>query len=251
MEKVYNFRDLGGIPASNGRVIKKGLFYRSAMLNDATPCDISFLSSLKLKLIFDYRDVDELDIIKTNPYAHIGAEHINCPTDMQNKKLYKLKTAPTFLKAFHKVTFEDIKDTYRGIPFDNVGYKRMVSALRQGEVPFLQHCTAGKDRAGLGSAILLAILGAEYCEIEKDYMKSLEIKEHIEKKVGHFIPKIFRSRLLKRYEPLFVVHESLLQTAFNAITDKYGSLEEYFLQEFGIDAAELARIREEYTESLS
>ncbi len=164
MERVYNFRDLGGIKTDNASVVKRGLFFRSAMLNDATPHDIEYLKSLNLKVIFDYRDTDELTIVKTNPYKELSAAHRNYPTDMQNKQLYKLKKAPAFFKAFHKVTFEDIKSTYKSIPFDNVGYRKMTEALVNGEVPFLQHCTAGKDRAGMGSAILLAILGVPYTE---------------------------------------------------------------------------------------
>ncbi|NCA66489.1 MAG: tyrosine-protein phosphatase [Clostridia bacterium] len=251
MEKVFNFRDLGATPAQDGRTVKKGLFYRSAMLNDATPADIAFLKSLNLKVIFDYRDVDELEIVKKDPYALIGAKHLNYPTDMQNKKLYKLKKSSHFMKAFRKVTFEDIKDTYRCIPFNNIGYKKMTEALSAGEVPLLQHCTAGKDRAGLGSAILLMILGVDYQYILEDYMKSLEIKKHIEDKVGHYIPKIFRARLLKRFEPLFVVHECLLETAFSAIKERYTTLENYLLEEFGLDAKALSDIRERYTEKIS
>lgn len=251
MEKIYNFRDLGGIPVQNGKVIKKGLFYRSAMLNYATEKDIEFLKSLNLKIIFDYRDTDELSILGSDPYSKIGAKHLNYPTDMQNKKLYKLKTAPSFFKAFHKVTFEDIKDSYRYIPFNNTGYKKMIESLQQGEVPFLQHCTAGKDRAGLGSAILLMVLGADYKEVLDDYMKSMEVKAYLEDNIGRLIPKIIRSSMLKRYEPLLVVKEFLLDTALDAMVTKYGTLENYFLEEYGLDSVELERLRDKYTEKLS
>lgn len=248
LEKVYNFRDLGGIKTSDGKKIKKALFFRSAMLNDATSADIEHLKNLNLKIIFDYRDTDELDIVKTDPYSMLGVKHYNYPTDMQNKQLYKLKKAPAFIKAFHKVTIEDIKCTYINIPFNNIGYKKMVEALQQGDVPFLQHCTAGKDRAGMGVAILLTILGAPYEEVLHDYMKSLEIKEHIEAKVGRFIPSFMRAKMLKRYEPLFVVHECLLETAFNEMLSRYKTIENYLFEEYGLDESELLRLRNKYTE---
>ncbi|NCA68271.1 MAG: tyrosine-protein phosphatase, partial [Clostridia bacterium] len=251
MEKVHNFRDLGGIRTADGCAVKKGLFFRSAMLNDATHNDIEYLKSLDLKVIFAYRDTDELTIVKTDPYAPLGVKHYNYPTDMQNRQLYKLKRAPVFFKAFHKVTFEDIKSTYRNIPFNNIGYKKMVEALQKGEVPFLQHCTAGKDRAGMGVAILLMILGAPYEEILKDYMKSLEIKTYIEAKVGRFIPKFIRGRMLKRYEPLFVVHECLLEAAHIEIISRYNTVDNYLLKEFNLNEPELKRLRETYTEKIS
>ncbi len=248
MQKVLNFRDLGGIPVANGKKVKNGLFFRSAMLNDATKPDIEFLKSLNLKVIFDYRDTDEAEIIKRNPYAEIGAEYRNIPAAMNNDKLFKLKKSSYLTRAFLKFSLDDVKVSYRNLPFDNESYRAMTQAMQQDEVPFLQHCTAGKDRAGMGSVILLLILGASYDDILFDYMKSMEIKEHIEKRASRFIPKILSKPILKRYEPLFIVDKELLDAAFEAILERYGSVEEYLFSEFSLGEKELAQLREKYTE---
>lgn len=103
---------------------------------------------------------------------------------------------------FQKVSVEDIKNTYVNLPFNNIGYQEMVKALQSGEVPLYQHCTAGKDRAGLGSALILGILGVGYDEILADYMKSILMKEHIEKRIGGYLPKLsesFFSNGLRRF----------------------------------------------------
>lgn len=248
MQKVMNFRDLGGIKTVDGKVIKKGIFFRSAMLNDATEEDIEYLKSLNLKQVFDYRDDDEIILMKTNPYELLGVKHLNYPAYLNNKKLLQLKKSSYLSRLFQKVTLEDIKDTYRYLPFENKGYKAMVEALKNGEVPIYQHCTAGKDRAGLGSALLLAILGASYEEILEDYMKSMQIKEYIEERIAGFIPKLIRKRLLKRYEALFIVDKALLDTSVEAIIEKYGNMENYFLQEYNLTKEEITQIRERYTE---
>jgi len=248
MKKVMNFRDLGGAVTLDGKKVKEGLFFRSAMLNDASDEDISFLKSLNLNVIFDYRDEDESVFIKTNPYELIGARYLNLPADMKNDKLYKLKKSSHLARAFYKITLEDVKVSYRNLPFNNEGYKAMVSAMVAGETPFLIHCSAGKDRAGVGSALLLTILGADSESILTDYMKSIDIKAYIEKKIGVYIPKIIRKYILKRFEPLFIVDKSLLDAAFEAIKDKYGTVENYLLNEYGLSEEALKDLRARYTE---
>ena len=58
---IANFRELGGIPVENGRVIKKGLFYRSAMLDRATDEELlTVLKPLGIKVAFDFREKDEV-----------------------------------------------------------------------------------------------------------------------------------------------------------------------------------------------
>lgn len=248
LKNIKNFRDLGGLKTEDGKKVKKGLFFRSAMLNDATDEDIEFLKSLNLKHIFDYRDSDEVALMKNNPYEKIGAKYHNIPAYLNNRKLLQIKKASYVKKLFHKVTLGDVKDTYSHLPFENMGYRAMVERLKKGEVPIYQHCTAGKDRAGMGSALLLGILGVEYDEILADYLKSLEIKEYIENKIAGFIPKPVRKFLLRRYQPLFIVDKELLDAAIEAIKEKYNTFENYLLAEYNLLEEDIKAIRERYTE---
>ncbi len=248
MEKVINFRDLGKIVTEDGRRIKEGLFFRSARLDEAGDDDIEFLKKLGLKVVFDYRENDEKESYVGDIYAAIGARHATHPVDLKNKKLLKLKSKPRLIKALQKVSIEDIKETYRNLPFDNNSYKQMVEALIAGEVPLLQHCSAGKDRAGLGSALLLAILGVGYDNILEDYMKSLPYKDIFQNKVLSYVPKPLRRLIRKRFEPLFIVDKVLLDTAFEEIIKKYGTLSAYFLAEYGLTAETIAYLKAQYTE---
>ncbi|HHT84111.1 MAG TPA: tyrosine-protein phosphatase [Clostridiales bacterium] len=248
MQKVMNFRDLGGIPTKDGRKVKKGLFFRSAMLDDATDEDIAFLKSLNIKHMFDYRDMDEVVLMEGNPYERIGVKRSHYPACLNNKKLLKIKKASFIKRFFEKVTIEDVKDTYTHLPFGNQGYKAMVKALVNGETPIYQHCTAGKDRTGLGSALLLAILGVGYDEILNDYLKSLEIKEYIQQRLSRYIPWFIRKRTLKRYEALFIVDKQLLDASYEAIIQKYQTFENYLLREYGLDEKTLIDLRNKYTE---
>lgn len=124
----------------------------------------------------------------------------------------------------------------------------MLLSVKRGEVPFLQHCTAGKDRAGCGSALLLAVLGVSYDEIVKDYLKSLKIRDNIRKVMFDKIPKIVHPFIKNSYEPLFIVDKSYLDAARDAIFKKYGSFENYILKEYGLTQLDVDEIRAKYTE---
>ena len=167
MDNVFNFRDLGGIPTADGRKVKSGLFFRSGLLDFANDNDIAFLKTLGLLEVFDYRDRDEVDKNKEYIYERIGAKHFHYPNDITKGKVFKLQTGG-MERMFIKIKPADVCEFYSYLPFGNDGYKNMLLAVKRGEVPFLQHCTAGKDRAGCGSALLLAVLGVSYDEIVKD-----------------------------------------------------------------------------------
>lgn len=248
MEKILNFRDLGGIPAANGKKVKSGMFYRSGMLNDASDNDIAYLSSLGLKVVFDYRDELEAQYLKSAPYERLGVQRAHFPSDLNNDKLFKLKKASNIRRLLHKFTFDDIKSTYTSLPFDNAGYKAIVQAMEQGQTPFLQHCSAGKDRAGLGSALILAILGVSYGDILADYMISMQYKDAFADRLLSFLPFFLRGFIKRRYEPLFAVDKILLDTAISAIKEKYGSFEAYLLAEYNLDNEKIAELRDKYTE---
>lgn len=216
MDNVFNFRDLGGIPAADGRKVKSGLFFRSGLLDFANDNDIAFLKTLDLLEVFDYRDRDEVDKNKEYIYERIGAKHLHYPNDITKGKVFKLQTGG-MERMFIKIKPADVCEFYSYLPFGNDGYKNMLLAVKRGEVPFLQHCTAGKDRAGCGSALLLAVLGVSYDEIVKDYLKSLKIRDNIRKVMFDKIPKIVHPFIKNSYEPLFIVDKSYLDAARDAI----------------------------------
>lgn len=247
METLANFRDIGGLPVVGGKHIKKGCFYRSANLDYATYDDLDYLKNLGIKIVYDYRDEDEGN--SDAPYIKMGAEHRQIPATFENAKLFKLKNGKNpFEKLFMKVEPEDIAKTYAILPFDNEAYRSMIATAVKGDVPFLQHCTAGKDRAGMGIALLMLLLGAEEDTVMEEYMRSESVKPFVEAIFAPIIPKPFRSFIFKRYEPLFTVYPCLLESALNAIKERYGTYEEYFRSEYGLATTAIAEFRARFTE---
>lgn len=59
IEKLSNFRDIGGWKTSDGNFMKSGVLFRSDELSRVTDKDISILQTLNIKVICDLRTPNE------------------------------------------------------------------------------------------------------------------------------------------------------------------------------------------------
>ena len=51
LKGVVNFRDMGGLKTSDGRIVKNGILFRAAELTGLTEEDMNVLETIKLKQI--------------------------------------------------------------------------------------------------------------------------------------------------------------------------------------------------------
>lgn len=154
-DEVYaNFRE---ITAGD---IAPGKLYRSCSPvnnehNRAAWCD-RLIASAGIKSVLNLADSDE------EIQSYINADGFDSPyykSLWENGKVIALNMPVDFSSS----SFRD--DLTAGI----------AELVRGGfETPVLIHCTEGKDRAGFTSALIEALMGADYSEIVADYMKSYE-----------------------------------------------------------------------------
>ena len=53
---ALNFRSLGGMATTDGRVVRRGVVYRSGELNALTEADLQTLAPLRIRCVFDLRN---------------------------------------------------------------------------------------------------------------------------------------------------------------------------------------------------
>ena len=241
MSGLINFRDFGGYPTKDGTNIKKGIFYRGGSYRDLTESDRKYIQSLGIQNLHDYREEMELD------------------TDEKQSELAKrahIISASAYLGGFERdeeaeydeLTSDSMIEFYEQIPFGNPAYKNVFKVLQEDNaVPYLHNCTAGKDRTGLASALILSALNVDYHIIMSDYMKSMNAYNEI---FNNEVRRLTNGRgvgsLLYKM-PGLVIMPKYLDASFNAIFTKYGSLENYFLEEFGMDEKAIQDLRGRYT----
>src|SRR5215203_1500098 len=162
---VRNFRDVGGLPTTDGRRLRHGVLFRSGHLAHASEEDAAFLSGLGLHTVFDFRNAADLAL--EGPDVELpGVRNVNIPlTDpaegaefwrmVREGELDQLRAALSDGRAADRMA-----DSYRGIITTRTAeHSRLLHALAEDSLPALMHCAAGKDRAGLSVAITLLAVG--------------------------------------------------------------------------------------------
>jgi protein-tyrosine phosphatase len=123
---------------------------------------------------------------------------------------------------------------------------KFFSAITEdGHLPLILHCSAGKDRTGVLSAILLLALGVPRKTVISDYMKTNEYRNEIE----------LKKEIVKLIEPILGIPPSdemveimagvqpvYLNAALEFIDSRYGSVENY-LESAGVGKEQIAKFR--------
>lgn len=247
---MKNFRDLGGHKSSDGRTVKKGLFFRSAHLQDLNAEDIELLKQLKIKYIFDYRSEEEA---KRNPSTNIeNITNIRIPAmekvpGSDNAKFASIENMMEEL--FEKnMAFNMMKESYYHLPVNNPSYQKLVELVKDPEMlPILNHCTAGKDRTGIGCSIILMILGVSREDIIKEYLKSNEYAKISIEEFINLKPEL-KAVPTEKLAHIFGVNEDYINEAYRKIDENYKTIEDYLYGEFNLSIEDLSKLRDIYLE---
>lgn len=156
-----NLRDLGGHPTRAGRQVKRRHLYRSAHLSTIPP--ESPAHTLNLKTVISLQSKLELSVLgglESSLAAKVRWEHIPI-----GDKWFSGGAARAPVKPGHEhlVLVTEFRDAWQ----------TFFMLLGEDEVyPALFHCSAGRDRTGVGAAMLLEMLGVERERILADFLES-------------------------------------------------------------------------------
>ncbi|MER5974474.1 tyrosine-protein phosphatase [Streptomyces sp. NPDC002055] len=252
---VRNFRDVGGLPAADGRRVRTGVLFRSGHLASATSEDATFLASLGLHTIFDFRN--SADVALEGPDVALpGVRHLNIPlTDpahgaefwkmVRDGELDQLRGVLGDGKAAARMT-----TIYREIIRDRTAeHSRVLHALADDSVPALMHCAAGKDRAGLSIAVALLALGVERDAIETDYLASNAAHRRYRMRRDDTSEARLSDEVRELLSPLFDARAEYLTAAFETIAETWGTVDTYLREGLEFGPADRERLRERFLTS--
>ncbi|MCF0111145.1 MAG: tyrosine-protein phosphatase [Erysipelotrichaceae bacterium] len=252
-EKIVNCRDIGKIPARDGRVVKSGLLYRSAGLSEATGNDLEMLKSLGLRHILDLRGSKE-QASEPEPMLE-GVQYHPIPGMVENE--YTMSKTLNFMELVRndmsrEEMFEAnafLREAYGFMGFDNAAFSFLFSLLKEEEVPLLYHCSGGKDRTGLATILILTLLGVKEERVIEDYLFSnnfIGADGYIESQIA--LRHITDKEVQKCMYEVCSVSMDFYNIFKNSVMEKYGSWETYFLKEYGIDEVCRKKLCDRYLE---
>jgi protein-tyrosine phosphatase len=247
---VRNFRDVGGLPTTDGRRVRQGVLFRSGHLAHATPQDAAFLSSLGLHTIFDFRNAADQKL--EGPDVELpGVRNVNLPlTDpadgaefwkmVRDGEIEQLREILADGKAANRMIV-----SYRTIITERTAeHTRVLRALAEDSVPALMHCAAGKDRAGLSVAVTLLAVGVERDAILADYLESNAKHRRYRVRRSSSSGAGYSPEVMELLSPLFEARAEYLAAAFETIEETWGGVDAYLERGLGLTPELRERLRE-------
>nr|WP_254452731.1 tyrosine-protein phosphatase [Roseicella sp. DB1501] len=238
LEGASNLRDLGGWPVTDGRRVRHGLIYRSASLANLTEADQARVAALGLRTVCDLRGEREAALRPSR--LPPGAERVHLPIEPT--------VGASLRDLLHReeATGEDVVSLLRRAYLDYLGrfigvYRQVFALLLEpGRQALLFHCSAGKDRTGVGAALILTALGASRQTVLEDYRATDRLWRR-----DHSLPEGTPKPLA---DALLSTHPELLEETLDRAIAAHDGLPLLLEQGLGLDAARLRALRDAYLE---
>ncbi|WFE41342.1 tyrosine-protein phosphatase [Micromonospora sp. WMMD998] len=248
-----NARDLGGLPTTDGRRVRAGRLVRAAALGRLTDEDLPVLGKLAPACVVDLRAAEEQAVAP--PDRLVGAPRV------VHLPVYDA-AHPVFTYVSAMVQGHDL-DAYADLARDGMPgamtaiYRWFVTgeparagfgaaarlAADDANLPLLFHCSAGKDRTGWLSVVLLTALGVPEPAIRADYLRHNELTESLR--------EVLLAAMTKRRPdldpaaalPLLEARPEYLDAAYDEVRRAYGSFEAYLSDGLGVTDEVRAALR--------
>ncbi len=259
LQGARNVRDLCDIPCLNGRKIKKGRIVRSSNLSAITDNDKITLKDYGLQAIVDFRTEAE---VKKAPDKEIEGVMwtfnpiIRALTLGITKNDSYVRTLDEIFLDFTIELGKDapdwLADLYVPLVSDEFSlshYRNFLDILKENrEGCVLYHCSAGKDRVGVGTMLILLLLGAKYEDILDDYLiTNQSYQDIIDNAVALGKERNIDPEIINAIGGVNGVDKRYLTKAYDIIMS-YGSPEAFFKNALNIDEKYIEEFRNNYLE---
>ena len=115
--------------------------------------------------------------------------------------------------------------------------------------PLVLHCTAGKDRAGFASAMVLSILGVPREKVIEDYLlTNTYVKDHVDSEMLEIELKTFFQADTDNLRKINLVEERYIQAAFDTIDSHWGGMDQYISEGLNLTEEDINKIKDYYLE---
>jgi protein-tyrosine phosphatase len=250
-----NTRDLGGLTTADGRRVRPGTLVRAGALGRVTDDDLPVLATLGLACRIDLR---------------YDAEIAHAPPDRLPEPAPRPVRLPVFDPSYPAFTHvlallgqlgpaggdgsavlvdaaAAMVAIYRwfvsGAPA-SASFAAAVRAVAEpANLPVLFHCSAGKDRTGWLTVILLTALGVDRATIRADYLRTNTDNAALQQVLVDLVVARRPELDVAVLRPMLEARPEYLDAAYAEVERRYGSFDGYLRTGLGLDDRVLAALR--------
>jgi protein-tyrosine phosphatase len=233
LEGCLNFRDLGGYPAADGRLVRWRQVFRSDALHLLSPADIVRVrDELRVRDVIDLRSSAELRSEGQGPLAEEAVRFHHVP-------LFDGEVRSEDRERAAQVRLADRYVFLAEIAGERIA--RVITTIAAADAGAVFHCAAGKDRTGVISAILLGLLGVPDDVIVADYVATRENLDAIADRLNAL--EGYRAMLAALPPDTMHANPETMVEFLARLRAAHGSVERYATRA-GVPSDAVARLRE-------
>lgn len=248
LPSIPNLRDIGGYRTTDGRWVKMGLLYRSDQLDRIDDQDMAAIERLGLKLVVDLRTLSERSREPDRLPRGSRPLILDVAADSQGSLGGDMRKAMTAIAAGKgaELLMEANRD-FVSLGSARRAYAGLLNQLAEAQPQaLLYHCTAGKDRTGWATAVILTLLGVPRETVMADYLAS---NAFLEKKNEATIKALSQSTspiAPASLTPVLTVRPEYLESAFDEVDRRYGSFDAYLHIGLGLQPEDRKALRDRF-----
>lgn len=239
IEGGLNFRDFGGYETQDGRIVRRGVLFRSGSLSMIEGVGIRDFERLDIGLICDLRRTDEAERGPAPVHPAFDCRR-HIPIAPGSNILLRESLEDRTQTAADRIAI--MTQMMRDLVNDHGDdYHTMFEVLLENDRGFLVHCSAGKDRTGLAAILVLTALGVDLETVRNDYLLTNEAVS---------LRRLMNDRMRENHEgvddesldAITGVREEYLAAAMTEVRRGHGSLDNY-LSSIGVGSPEREALR--------
>ena len=236
-EGCLNVRDLGGHPTADGRKTSFGRIVRADSARRLSDAGWEAAVAYGIRTVVDLRFHEELE---ADPPTEVPVEVVHVPAfpvlePVEWAALERLAEPGKDPANATGLIYRELLERYPD------GFGRAVAAIARAEAGgVLVHCTAGKDRTGIVTALLLRVVGVSVPDIAADYaLSGANLAPLTSTWIADAPDEVERARRRR----LSTTPTAAMAQVLQALDERYGGAGQY-LQIAGVPPEDLERIRE-------
>jgi protein-tyrosine phosphatase len=242
-EGTSNLRDLGGYAAAGGRRVRWGQLFRSDNLARLTDGGLALVRRLGIRTVCDFRTEAEARRLPNRFPDSAAVSYLKMPIqhgDFEPTSVFARIQAGDYHWISEDFMFEGYVDNIeRHAPL----WARFFELVADpGRRPLLFHCTGGKDRTGVGAALILLALGVPAETVIADYGLSDPLIAAVRNRIYSEIRAFGVDT--RKVAPYFTAPPRRLRALLDYVRKKHGSAVDYLVNAAGVGKDRIGSLRE-------